>query len=80
MLGDDEFASLLLAAWEEAGVGTKYVRRSDIGAPTSVAALPVYKADSKRGVYACTGTNKTIDGAALLPCVREQCPPQLDFQ
>ena len=67
VLGDDEFGTLLLAAWEAAGVCTeRYVSRSG-SAPTSCAALPVYKADAKRAVYACQGTNAYIDGDSLLP-------------
>lgn len=61
VLGDDAFGRLLLAAWKEAGAPRPAT------APTLCTVLPVYKADSKRAVYACPGTNATIDGTSMLP-------------
>jgi sugar/nucleoside kinase (ribokinase family) len=66
VLGDDDFGQLLCEAWRKAGVGTRFVQLTD-KAPTSCAALPVYKSDSKRAVYACPGSNATITGDMLLP-------------
>jgi sugar/nucleoside kinase (ribokinase family) len=67
VLGNDDFGRLLREAWRQAGVrADKFVQLTD-DAPTSCAALPVYKADSKRAVYACPGSNTTIDGEMLLP-------------
>lgn len=67
VLGNDEFGLLLRAAWVQAGVCTdNFVQLTD-DAPTSCAALPVYKADSKRAVYACPGSNASTTGETLLP-------------
>lgn len=57
-LGSDDFADLLLRCWKKTGIstGAGFVSR-EAGAPTSCAALPVYKADAKRAVY---GMRKTV--------------------
>ena len=75
VLGDDEFGRLLLSAWQDAGVCTRYVTSTGLAA-TSCAALPVYKVDSKRAVYACQGSNATITGADLLPKAELMCHHQ----
>jgi hypothetical protein len=67
VLGNDDFGRLLREAWKQAGVhADDFVQLTD-DAPTSCAALPVYKSDSKRAVYACPGSNAIIDGEMLLP-------------
>lgn len=67
VLGNDDFGRLLREAWRQAGVRVAdFVQLTD-DAPTSCAALPVYRADSKRAVYACPGSNATITGNMLLP-------------
>lgn len=67
VLGNDDFGRLLRKAWKQAGVrADRFVQLTD-DAPTSCAALPVYKSDSKRAVYACPGSNAIIDGEMLLP-------------
>jgi hypothetical protein len=66
-VGDDDFGALLLETWKRQGIGVaRFVQRT-ASAPTSCAALPVYKRDAKRAVYACRGTNATLDAAGLLP-------------
>lgn len=55
VIGNDANGDILLKLWNDDGIGTQYVVRTD-EAGTALSTIPVYQ-DGKRGVYFCPGTN-----------------------